>query len=287
MLKRTCIAVLLLAAPLPAAEPKLSADLPYAEPKNELHLLDVYAPAEGRNHPIIVWLHGGGRTKGQKAGVDHKAQAFTDRGFLFVPINYRFIPQVTMPQMAADAAKAVRWSYDHAAEYGGDSQAIVLMGHSAGAHLAALISTDERYLKAEGLSLRAIKGCIPVDVGYYDVPKLVRDHGPELPPALKNFFGATDEVQRELSPASHIARDKPIPPFLILFVADRPETHVPSCWFAERLNEAGVPAEALRVRDKTHDTINADLGLPDDPATQAVWKFLDKVLQHDSAGQSH
>ena len=76
MLKRTCIAVLLLAAPLSAAEPKLSADLPYAEPKNELHLLDVYAPAEGRNHPIIVWLHGGGRTKGQKAGVDHKAQAF-------------------------------------------------------------------------------------------------------------------------------------------------------------------------------------------------------------------
>jgi acetyl esterase/lipase len=275
----TILAILLLASTALAADPQVHRDLAYADPKNERQTLDVYAPAEGKNHPVVIWIHGGGRNQGQKAGVQKKPEAFTDKGFIFVSTNYRFIPQVTMKQMAGDVAKAIRWVHDHAKEYGGDPNSIFVMGHSGGAHLAALICTDERYLKAEGLSLSIIKGCVPVDVGFYDVPKLVKDSGAAAPDSFKQFFGGTEEIQRDLSPVTHVSKDKGIPPFFILYCADRPGTKAQSEWFADKLREAGVSAKVVAAEGKTHSTINADLGLPDDKPTLALWEFLDGVLK--------
>src|SRR6476659_6103154 len=102
--------LLLLSSPLLAAEPKVHRDLAYAEPKNERQTLDVYAPTEGRNHPVIVWIHGGGWQAGDKKDVQKKPQAFADKGFVFVSINYRLLPKVTIKQMAGDVAKAIRWT---------------------------------------------------------------------------------------------------------------------------------------------------------------------------------
>ena len=170
--------VAFLASPLLAAEPKVHRDLAYAEPKNERQTLDVYAPAEGKNHPVVVWIHGGGWQAGDKKDVQKKPQAFVDKGFVFVSINYRLLPdKVTIKQMAGDVAKAIRWTHDHAKDYGGDPNTIFVMGHSAGAQLAALVCTDDRYLKAEGLPLSIIKGCVPVDGDTYDVPLQIADRG--------------------------------------------------------------------------------------------------------------
>src|SRR5262249_14761906 len=141
--------VFLLAFPLRADEPKVQRGLAYAEPKNERQTLDVYAPAEGKDLPVVLWIHGGGWRAGDKANVQKKPQAFADKGYVFVSTNYRFVPQVTVKEMAGDIAKAIRWVHDHARDYGGDPKAIFVMGHSAGAHLAALVCTDDRYLKAE------------------------------------------------------------------------------------------------------------------------------------------
>ena len=129
---RTILASLLLATPLFAAEPKVHRDLPYAEPKNERQTLDVYAPAEGKDHPLVVWIHGGGWRRGDKASVQKKPQAFVDKGFVFVSTNYRFVPNVTVKEMTGDIAKAIRWVHDHAKDYGGDPKSIFVMGHSAG-----------------------------------------------------------------------------------------------------------------------------------------------------------
>ena len=85
----TALCALALASPLPADEPKAHRGLAYAEPKNERQTLDVFAPAEGKNHPVVVWIHGGGWHSGDKKDVKHKPQAFTDKGFVFVSINYR------------------------------------------------------------------------------------------------------------------------------------------------------------------------------------------------------
>lgn len=139
--------LLCLGSPILAAEPKIHRDLAYAEPKNERQTLNVYTPTEGKKHPVVVWIHGGGQA-GDKKDVQTKPKAFSDRGFIFVSINYRLLPdKVTIKQMAGDVAKAIHWTHDHAKDYGDDPNSILVMGHSAGAHLAALVCTDDRYLE--------------------------------------------------------------------------------------------------------------------------------------------
>jgi acetyl esterase/lipase len=276
---RTIAAALLLAAWVEAAEPKVHRDIPYAEPNNERQTLDVYAPAEGDDHPIVVWIHGGGWRRGDKANVHDKPQAFTQRGFVFVSTNYRFVPNVTIKEMTRDIARAIRWVHDHAREYGGDPQSVYVMGHSAGAHLAALVCTDERYLKEQGLSLSILRGCVPVDVAVYDIPLRLKDSSPAAAASYRETFGSTEESQREYSPVTHLARGKGIPPFLILHVADRAEAKTQSEWFAQKLREAAIPAQVVAASGKTHATINSELGRPDDPPTRALFEFLDRTLK--------
>src|SRR3954466_5221255 len=125
----TLLPPLLLAASFLVGETKVQRDVPYAAPKNERQTLDVYAPTEGKDHPIVVWIHGGGWKAGDKKGVQKKPQAFVDKGFVFVSTNYRFVPHVTVKEMTGDIARAIRWIHDHAREYGGDPNSIFVMGH--------------------------------------------------------------------------------------------------------------------------------------------------------------
>ena len=134
-MRTTAFLLLFVASPLLAAQPKTQRDVPYTDPKNERQTLDVFSPNEGKNHPVVVWIHGGGWQAGDKTDVQKKPQAFTDKGFVFISINYRLLPNnVTIKQMAGDVAKAIRWSHDHAKDYGGDPNTILVMGHSAGAN---------------------------------------------------------------------------------------------------------------------------------------------------------
>src|SRR4029078_8311951 len=132
-----------------------------------------------------------------------KPQPFNDKGFVFVSTNYRLLPAADMGTIVRDVAKAVRWVHDHVAEFGGDPKRLFVMGHSAGAHLAALICTDDRCLKAEKLSLDIVKGCVPVDGDTYDVPAIIataeaRWKAHELPPAK---FGHREKFGND--PAKH------------------------------------------------------------------------------------
>lgn len=274
----TTLAGLLLASTLFAAEPKVHRDLAYAEPRNERQTLDVYAPAQGKHHPVVIWIHGGGWERGDKADVQQKPQAFVDRGFLFASVNYRLLPAVTIKQMAGDVAKAIRWVHDHARDFGGNPETIFVMGHSAGAQLAALVCTDGRYLKAEGLPLSIIKGCVPVDAATYDVSMQIQAVEPKRAEVFRKKFGDVDS-QKDLSAVTHVAKGKHIPPFLVLHVANNPETKGQSQRLAKALQEAGVSAKAVPAEGKSHTTINADLGLPDDQPTRALFEFLDGVLK--------
>jgi arylformamidase len=274
----TAVLLLFATSPLAAAEPKISRDLAYTDPKHEKQTLDVYAPAEGKAHPVVVWIHGGGWQAGDKKDVDKKPQAFVDKGFVFVSVNYRLLPdKVTIQQMAGDVARAIRWVHDHAKEYGGDPATIFVTGHSAGAQLAALVCTDESYLTGVKLSLSGVKGCIPVDGDTYDVPLQIKTVEQKRADIYRKKFG--DEAsQKELSPVTHAVKDKHIPPFLILHVANHPETQLQSERLAKALTDAGVSAKTYPAADKSHTTINSELGLPDDKPTKAVFEFLDRVL---------
>ena len=276
---RALLAFLLIASATQGADPKIHRDIAYAEPKNERQSLDVFSPADGQNHPIIFWIHGGGWKRGDKSNVQRKPQAFTDKGYVFVSANYRFVPNVNVKAMASDIAKSIHWVYDHAKEFGGDPNSIFVMGHSAGAHLAALVCTDDRYLRNEGLSLAYIKGCVPVDTAAYDISKRLSENGPEGLAAAKEVFGETQESHQDLSPVTFVAKGKNIPPFLLLHVATRAESKSQTLWFADKLSAAGVSAKVVAGQGKDHGTINADLGLADDEPTKAVYEFMDRALQ--------
>jgi arylformamidase len=262
-------------------------DIPYADPPQELMRLDVYAPPGAKDLPVVFWIHGGGWQTGDKSSVQLKPQAFTDKGFVFVSTNYRLLPQVDMATIVGDIAKSIRWVHDHIAEFGGDPRRLLVMGHSAGAQLAALVCIDERYLKAEGLSLEIIKGCVPVDGDTYDVPAIIetaetrrRVHGlPQATFGHREKFGNDPVKHRDFSAVSHIARGKGIPPFLIMHVADHPDTSAQAQRLADALKNADIPVRVFGARESTHNRINADLGRPDDPGTVGLFEFVDEALR--------
>lgn len=271
--------LMLFTSSLRADEPKIVRDIPYAQTKHEKQTLDVYSPPSGKNHPVALWIHGGGWHSGDKSEVGSKPQALVDRGFVFVSINYRLWPSVTIREIAEDVARALRWTHDHAADYGGDPRRLFVMGHSAGAQLAALVCTDERYLKAEKLSFDLIKGCVPVDGDTYDLPmrfETVRKSGNQkLADRDKERFG-DERLQKEMSSITYTAKGKHIPPFLILYVADHPDTGGQSRRLFQSLKEAGVPARIFAAEGKDHKTINNDLGTPGDKSSQALYEFLNE-----------
>ncbi|MGH9674143.1 MAG: alpha/beta hydrolase, partial [Bryobacteraceae bacterium] len=255
------------------------------EPKNVRQTLDVYAPSNANNRPIVFWIHGGGWVRGDKSEVKVKPAVFVDRGYVFVAINYRFLPNATIKEITGDVAKALHWVHRNAGQYGGDSNSIFVMGHSAGAQLAALLCIDDRYLKAEGLSLRMVKGCVPVDGDTYDVATQVKmaeavQQRPYFDSHRRKF--GHEPALEDLSAVTHVAREKGIPPFLIVHVADYPEsrTGLQSHLLATRLiHHAGVSARVLAVAGKTHVSLDSDLGTPGDATTDAILRFVSAQLQ--------
>jgi acetyl esterase/lipase len=155
---------------------------------------------------------------------------------------------------------------------------MLVMGHSAGAQLAALVCTDDRYLRTERLPFSLLKGCVPVDGDTYDVPMQIKTVEQRRADLYRKKFGDA-ESQKDLSPVTHVAKGKNIPPFLILHVADHPETGGQSQRLVKALEEAGISAKAYPAEGKNHNTLNDDLGKPDDKPTQALFDFLDKVLK--------
>lgn len=269
------------------AETKVVRDIPYAAPAHERQVLDVYSPSDAKDLPVVFWIHGGGWQTGDKSSVQTKPQAFVDRGFVFVSTNYRLLPNVEMETINRDIAKSIRWVHDHIAEHGGDPKRLLIMGHSAGAQLAALICTDERYLKAEGLSLAIIKGCVPVDGDTYDVPAIIttaetrrRVHGqPQAKYGHREKFGNDPEKHRDFSAVTHVARDKGIPPFLILHVADHPDNAAQAQRLGAVLKEADIPVKVFGARETNHTRINAELGTAEDPSTKELFEFVSGALK--------
>jgi acetyl esterase/lipase len=262
-------------------------DIAYATPARERQVLDVYSPPGARDRPVVFWIHGGGWQTGDKSSVQAKPRAFTGKGFVFVSTNYRLLPHVGMETIVRDIARSIRWVHDHIAEYGGDPNRLLVMGHSAGAQLAALVCTDDRYLKEEGLSPAIVKGCVPVDGDTYDVPAIIetaetrrRVHGlPQATYGHREKFGNDPAKHRDFSAVTHVARDKGIPPFLIMHVAEHPDTGAQAQRLAGVLKGAGVPVRVFGARESTHNRINADLGLPDDPGTKVLFEFVDEAIK--------
>ena len=262
-------------------------NVPYASPAHSRQAVDIYSPPNAKGLPVVFWIHGGGWQAGDRTSVQDKPKAFTDRGMVFVSTGYRLLPEVDMGTIIRDIAKSLRWVHENIAAHGGDPDRILVMGHSAGAQLAALICTDDRYLKAEGQSLRMIKGCVPVDGDTYDVPAIIETaetrrrvhHQPQSTYGHREKFGNDPAKHLDFSAVTHITRGKDIPPFLILHVSDHPDTSAQAQRLATVLKEAGISAKTFGAKETNHIKLNANLGLPEDPATKAVDEFVAACLK--------
>ena len=230
-------------------------DIPYADPPHERQVLDVYSPPAAKDRP---WSSGftaaAGRRATNRASRSSRRRSWTKGSFLSPPTTGS-CRSVDMETIVRDIARSIHWVHDHIAEYGGDPRRLLVMGHSAGAQLAALVCTDDRYLKAEGLSLAIIKGCVPVDGDTYDVPAIIetaetrrRVHGlPQLTYGHREKFGNDPAKHRDFSAVTHVARDKGIPPFLIMHVADHPDTSA-SAAAGQRSERRGRSRQGLRCQ---------------------------------------
>jgi acetyl esterase/lipase len=272
---------------VPAAQDlQIARDIPYAR-LHERQVLDVYAPQGARDLPVVFWIHGGGWTAGSKNDVNQKPQFFAGKGFVFTSTNYRLLPVVEMGDLVRDVAKSVRWVHDNIAKHGGDPNRMFLMGWSAGAQLAALLCTDDRYLKAEGLSLAIVKGCVAVDGDTYDVPMVIemgnarRKARGQPEPKFGHYqkFENDPARHRELSAVTHVAPNKGIPPFLLLHLASDPSTTAQAERLADVLKKAGVSARVVGVPNTTHAQIDSQLGVPDYPATAPLAEFVEAALK--------
>jgi acetyl esterase/lipase len=282
------VACLLLAALVPVCDAhaqRVTRDIPYAT-AHERQVLDVHAPGGATNLPVVFWIHGGGWQTGDKSMVALKPKAFTEAGFVFVSINHRLLPNVEMDAITRDVANALGWVHRNIATHGGDPNKLLVMGHSSGGQLAALMCTDDRYAKAEGFALTSIKGCVPVDADTFDIPAIIevaetraRVHRLPLPTyGHRQKFGNDPAKHRDFSAVTHVARNKGIPPFLILHIAGHPDTTAQARRLAAVLTGAAVSARVVAAREATHASINDNLGAPGDRVTAEVMAFVADVL---------
>jgi len=249
--------------------------------ETDLASLDLYIPKSGQGHPVVIYIHGGAWVSGDKSNIDYKPEAFTSQGYIFISINYRLSPDVQHPLHVQDIAKAIAWVYNNCADYGGDNSNIWLIGHSAGAHLAALVATDETRLEAEGLDLSVLNGVILLDGLGYNIPRLFEVYNLTSLPLYVIPFGADPEDWADASPVRHIDSSKGIPAFLLIYVEGSTSTQQDAELFAEQLRQADISATTVEALAKTHSSLNKEIGLPDDDITSTIMAFIAYLYNTD------
>jgi arylformamidase len=229
---------------------------------------DVYAPKDAKNAPIIVMVHGGGWAFGDKRMsrvVTNKVKYWVPKGYVFISIGYRLLPTASVEEQARDVANAVAAVEQRAATWGGNGSKIVLMGHSAGAHLVALLAASPSLVLAAGA--KPWTGSVLLDSAAFDLAAIMR--GRHLP-LYNRAFGSDPARWDKLSPLVQLSA-RPSP--LLAICSTR---RIESCPHAEAFVDKArsLGAQALVQREnKTHGEINADLGAPG-AYTDAVDGFI-------------
>ena len=192
---------------------------------------------------MVLFIHGGAWRAGDKKAVGQKPRALLPAGFVVASANYRFRPDVEVGPMAQDVATAVAWLHANAERFGGNAERIFLMGHSAGAHLVAVVGTNEAYLKNVGLSHAIIRGVIPLDTGPYNVALQMERTSGRYGQLMTFVFGEDHSKWQAVSPWHHVSARTP--PFLVFTSDGRQDAAIQARPFVERLQAHGVEALSL------------------------------------------
>jgi arylformamidase len=223
--------------------------------------------------PLIVYLHGGGWSSGSPKAGSGGAQAdhYTSRGHAYATIGYRFVPGVTVEQQLADVAAAIAMLRRQPAV---DPQRIVLIGHSSGGHLAALLGSDLSYLVAAGVPEAAVRGVVLLDPAAIDIgPIMATGGGGTVDRYYRPAFGDDPARWSALSPMKHSAGPN-APRWLMLYDVNNPLAGMQSGEFAAGLIGAGAEARVEAVTGTSHVRLNDEIGAAGDLATALIDAFL-------------
>ncbi len=247
---------------------------------DRLQAVDYWA-GPSRDAPLVVFVHGGGWSRGDKRMMDgsDKLEHWRAQGYAVASVNYRLVPDATVEQEAEDVAAAVAMLKGRAGTLGFDPDRIALVGHSAGAHLVALVGTDPQYLHGAGLSLADIDGVVPLDGAAYDVRAQLEDGPRIMGRTYRQAFGDNAARQARLSPTTQAAAPNAAE-FLILHV-QREDGIRQSEAFGAALLRAGTSTEVEGFPGTGltgHAEINRRMGDPDYPATPVLDAFLARVF---------
>lgn len=260
------------------ASPVILKDIAYGSAP--LQKLDIYKPAnatKGNLLPVHVFIHGGAWRAGDKD--QHRAMGnfYAERGAVLVTINYRLFPKDPHPAQIEDVATAVKWLYDHIGEYGGDRTRLVLSGHSAGAHLAALLAADPQYLTKHHLRTDLLRAVVPVDTASFDFTSRA-DGGPVVRAVnrtIKRNFGPDDVQLRAASPIYQAPRNGHLPEFYLFVTSQRADAVKQTKDFADVLDRAGAPASEVKIIEGlSHSEMARAISDANSPIAQRILRLL-------------
>lgn len=212
--------------------------------------LDVWRPDGGRAKegevlPVVVFFYGGGWHAGSRQGYAFVARGLASRGFLVVVPDYRKVPTVRFPAFVEDGADALKWVHDHVADYGGDPARVAVAGHSAGAHIAAMLALDTRYLAERGIDRRFVKAAIGLSGPY--------DFLPLDPGNAENALGNWPNPA-ETQPITYARADAP-PMLLVTSSKDMQVKPRNAYRLARRLKQLGAPVMLRDYAGLSHENV--------------------------------
>ena len=238
--------------------------------------LDIYSPTGKSGLPVMIFVHGGAWALGNKGQVGRKPAFFTDAGFVFVSVGYSLYPAVDVEIQKTQIAQAVKFIRQNAERFGGDRERIILMGHSAGCHLASLATLS-------GL-VPGIRGLICNDTGAYDLHYLAKINSGSLPIIYAAPFRKRDYWTR-WSPITFSANN-PYLPMMVPWSGGRNRDRITENFISSLVqNEADVtPYDGT---DYSHMSINSSIGKRGDKLSEAILDFVATALQKPPCNPPH
>lgn len=260
-------------------------DGPGSDPKK--NLLDLFLP-QGTGWPVLVFIHGGGWTSGDKGlqagGADiygNIGRFYAAHGIGVAVISYRLQPKVAWPEQLADAAHAVAWVYANVGRWGGDPNDIILAGHSAGGQFATRLAVDPAPLAALGVPHQVVKGFVSVSGAGLDFTDAESWRLGEPRGYYETRFrngDTTDGWMRDASPVRFVDHDSP-PGLVIYATGDPPDLRRQGEVLATALRQAGVPTSTTVVPGSSHTRIILTLSRDDTVAARAILKFITGIAR--------
>jgi len=247
----------------------------------DLLSMDIYQFPGDSLRPVIFWVHGGGWSIGDKSNnLNTKLNWAWKQGYVFVSVNYRLSKKnnsVKFPDHPNDVADALAFVYNNIHMYGGDSARIGSMGHSAGAHLVALIASDRSFMQQRSLPLNAVKGTVCLDTEGYDVYAKINDD-PNFP-FYKDAFGSNPQDWIQASPMHHIQNGSgPFAPFFLVTRGNNKRVQMAQD-FRNALEQKNTPVTLIDASPYSHGKVNDMAGSPDDSKfTAAMTAFYQGIF---------